>query len=1161
MALLPPRVIGPLSECSGSVRVQGQLTGATVTLLADGAIVGSGVASWPDQHFALSTPLGAGQMVVATQTVGMDTSPSSPESVEVQSKPPVVGSVGFLSHLNQCGECVWLEGLVPGAKVELRDGGTVLGQGESYDGNARFHLTMPLAAGMAVQAQQNACGMAGVVTDGPPVDILVEKLEVLPTPVVHAPLRECERRVTVSNIVHGATVTVMRSAGPNQQACFDLDTLWMGVNPPLVLGETVSARQELRGRCNLTSADAVPVVVDDNTPVPAANVVPPLCDGNTTVVLSGLVMGARVRILADGVELGMAESPVDGTYDFLVPPLVGGSTITAVQELCGEWSTSGDAVLVDPAPASLPTPKLHEPIYECGAAVRVSNVHVGARVYVYSDLLGAPIGERTAYTSQVDVPVAPLLIADDRIHAVQRGCGLVSSKSNTVVVGKLERIPAPRVAEPLYSCSTGVHVLDVVPGARVDVYVNGIFRGTGVGGGDDLHVGVSGSLDVGDSVTADQRLCQHRSPMSRPVIVQEFLGRWIQVGNDTAAGILAVHAALLHTGKILYFGGDQHTNSLNQNGDVDHTRLFDCTTRAITPVTGLPGNVDLFCSGHAQLADGRILAAGGTRNWGGGGVHPSGHFIGIRDSYLFDPADEQWHVTGKMVTQRADEVEEGLDIEKTGGKWYPTLVTLPDGRVLAVSGHPEVDDSRHNNNSLELYDVASGAWSIVGAADYANIDTVDARRYEYPRLHVLPDASVISMSPMANRRLEKWHPYTDATDWDDVIAPPPEGIYDNWFAQDTTSVMLPLRPQDRYQARVMQAGGSTPYILDTGNPAAGWTAAPRAMFDHPATGDMNPVRENADSIILPTGEIFIEGGLKSGLDDSTGVRAPETYDPATGTWRVLPASPVVRGYHSTALLMPDGAVWVAGSNFDAGTGLGNRELRIEIFEPWYFCGNRPGITDIAPMACHGEMIEITTPDAPAIARVVLVRCGSVTHNFNPDQRLVELEFHREGGDVLLAQVPSEASIAIVGYYLAFVIDTSGRPSTGRFVQICQGRRRGPRPWFDMEWWLWLRELFRDGRMPTPEEMRRVRREATGPAAPPIRRPMSKLGHGPGDQGGHGHGHRDGRERDDDDHGHHHGDDQHHDKSHDKSHDKKPAKGGSDDQPKGVGPGPGRKKKK
>ena len=256
----------------------------------------------------------------------------------------------------------------------------------------------------------------------------------------------------------------------------------------------------------------------------------------------------------------------------------------------------------------------------------------------------------------------------------------------------------------------------------------------------------------------------------------------------------------------------------------------------------------------------------------------------MRDAYIFDPADEQWHVTGKLATQRAGDVATGRDIEKTGGKWYPTLITLPDGCVLAVSGHPEMDDSRHNNNSLELYDPATGVWSIVGPVDYGNIDTVDARRYEYPRLHVLPDGTVISMSPMANRRLEKWHPYSDATDWDDVIGPPPEFIYDNWFAQDTTSVLLPLSPSDKYRARIMVVGGSRPYI----------------------------------------------------------------------------------------------------------------------------------------------------------------------HNFNPDQRHITLEFKREKGDVILANVPPEPNVAIMGYYLLFVIDSTGRPSTGRFVQICLGSRQRQRSRLDIE---------------------------------------------------------------------------------------------------------------
>ncbi|MGI8694608.1 MAG: galactose oxidase-like domain-containing protein [Geodermatophilaceae bacterium] len=1107
MALLPPRVIGPLSECSTRVRVQAQFTGATVTIYADGVQVGTGVASWSDDVFTLSSSLAAGQQVSATQTVGLETSISSPETVQVQAKPPVVGPVGFRSHLNQCGECVWLEGLVPGAKVELRDGVTTIASGESYDGNARFHLSTPLAAGMDIKAQQEACGAPGVLTDGPPVDILVEKLQSLPTPVVEAPLHECERRVTVSNIVHGATVTLLRSAGPNQSACFDLDSLWMGVNPPLVLGETISARQELLGRCKLTSADATPVMVQDNTPVPATDVVPPLCAGNTTVVLTGLVMGARVTISADGAGLGQAESPADGSYDFLVPPLVGGTTISASQELCGEWSAPGVGVLVDPAPASLPTPKVHDPLYECGAAVRVSNLHMGGRVYVYSTLLGAPIGERTVNADEVDVPVAPLLIEGDDIYAVQRGCGLISSKSGTVPVDKLERLGPPTVVSPLYSCENAVRVADVAPGARVDVYVDGIFRGSAASGGDTVTVGVSGQLEVGDEVTAVQRLCEDISGPSKPVVVEEFQGRWFRVGGDTAAEILAVHAALLRTGKIVYFGGDQHDGGLNAGGDVDHTRLFDCTTHSVTPVTGLPGNVDLFCSGHALLADGRVLAGGGTRNWGGGGIHPGSHFIGIRDAYLFDPADDLWHATGKMVTQRPADVAAGTDIEKTGGHWYPTLVGLPDGRVLAMSGHPEVEDSRHNNNSLELYDPGSGTWSLVGAADYANIDTVDARRFEYPRLHVLPDGTVITTTPMTNGNLEKWHPYTDATDWDHVISPAPEGIYDNGFAQDTSSILLPLSPADKYRARVLVAGGSTPFILDTDNPGAGWTATLRTMTGYPQPGDVNPVRENLDTVILPTGEIFAEGGLKNGSSDTTGVKRPELYNPATNTWKVLPEAERVRGYHSVALLMPDGAVWVAGSNFNAKPGIANRELRIEIFQPWYFCGRRPSIGDAAQQACHGEEFDIRTPDAADVQKVVLVRAGSVTHNFNVDQRHISLEFRRDKGNLLVARVPDNAAVAIVGYYLLFVIDSSGRPSTGRFIQICPGTSRSGLG-TDRDWWQRLRDQLDGGLDLDESEIRQLYRELLGTVAPPRRRLVveGRHGHGGGPTPHHDHDH-------------------------------------------------------
>ena len=71
MPLLPPRVIGPLSVCSAAVRVQGQVTGSTVDLFADGVHLGSGVAHWSDQTFSLNggVILTAGSKVTATRTL------------------------------------------------------------------------------------------------------------------------------------------------------------------------------------------------------------------------------------------------------------------------------------------------------------------------------------------------------------------------------------------------------------------------------------------------------------------------------------------------------------------------------------------------------------------------------------------------------------------------------------------------------------------------------------------------------------------------------------------------------------------------------------------------------------------------------------------------------------------------------------------------------------------------------------------------------------------------------------------------------------------------------------------------------------------------------------------------------------------------------------
>src|SRR6266851_2471519 len=164
------------------------------------------------------------------------------------------------------------------------------------------------------------------------------------------------------------------------------------------------------------------------------------------------------------------------------------------------------------------------------------------------------------------------------------------------------------------------------------------------------------------------------------------VGTWEVLEENSQ--VLAAHAALLPTGpggQILYFGGDEHDKGRHNRGLIDHTRLFDCATGQITTLPS-PAT-DVFCSGHAFLGDGRLLVAGGTESFATQDLTDfhHGHYPGIPSTWVFDPAKREWSRAADM----------------SGGRWYPTLVTLSDGQILALCGHPSASDhQRHVNNTL-----------------------------------------------------------------------------------------------------------------------------------------------------------------------------------------------------------------------------------------------------------------------------------------------------------------------------------------------------------------------------------------------------------------------------------------------------------------------------
>ncbi len=135
---------------------------------------------------------------------------------------------------------------------------------------------------------------------------------------------------------------------------------------------------------------------------------------------------------------------------------------------------------------------------------------------------------------------------------------------------------------------------------------------------------------------------------------------------------------------------------------------------------------------------------------------------------------------------------------------------------------------------------------------------------------------------------------------------------------------------------------------------------------------------------------------------------------------------VYRGYHSTATLLPDGRVLIAGAD---------GEDSAQIYSPAYlFNGARPSVTSAPSAVRHGETFFVETPDAASIADAMWVVPGSTTHSQNWTQRANHLEFTEVAGGLEIT-VPSNPNEAPPGYYMLFLINDNGVPSVAEWLPL------------------------------------------------------------------------------------------------------------------------------
>ncbi|WP_425432365.1 galactose oxidase-like domain-containing protein [Geodermatophilus amargosae] len=420
---------------------------------------------------------------------------------------------------------------------------------------------------------------------------------------------------------------------------------------------------------------------------------------------------------------------------------------------------------------------------------------------------------------------------------------------------------------------------------------------------------------------------------------------------------------------------------------------------------------------------------------GAGVTKDKQNFQGLDASYEFDVATETYRRTGRLDEAR----------------WYPTLIGLDGGRVLAVSGLDEYGRILPGDN--ELYDPATRTWT----------DQPDLFRYfpTFPALFRLADGRRVFYSGSntgygpaeAGRQPGIW----DVSDnsWQDV-----HGLEDAEYNE--TSASFFLAPVQDQRVGIVGGGlvGDSPESTTRFNVVdLDGSVAPRY---EPAPDYPSPVRY-LNAVTLPDDTTLLTGGSEDyrGNEESD-LHLTTIYDPETGTLDEAAPNFVGRNYHATALLLPDGRVMTMGSDplfADAEeTRTGTFDTRIEIYSPPYlFADERPAITGAPEEISRGSSFSVDV-EGTEVAEARLLRPSAVTHQTDTEQRSVALDVRPAscpegasghttadggahcpdgccGSGTVELTVPEEEGLTPSGWYTLVVLDSDGVPSPARWVHV------------------------------------------------------------------------------------------------------------------------------
>ncbi len=484
----------------------------------------------------------------------------------------------------------------------------------------------------------------------------------------------------------------------------------------------------------------------------------------------------------------------------------------------------------------------------------------------------------------------------------------------------------------------------------------------------------------------------------------------------------AITLGLLPSGKIASYG-TPGGNPGTQDG-----RTFDIWDPGQGIGAGhitLPGvaGVNSFCAAQAFRADGSLFIAGG----------------------IFDNGNDK----GSVVLNRTGTGVSGTNAKLANDRYYSTMITLPNGQQLIMGGsYPyqggwgdpqgSIDKGLMTGMTPEIYD--GNGWRSLFGAKSRDAFGPDNNRFWYPRAWIAPNGKVFGITAD-----KMW--FLDPSNNGSVTAMNFKEAQRNANSATDAPNVGPVSTAAMYDTgKILQVGGNS---YDNGT---GFLASSRATVidingGMPVVTDTAPMsvgRGWANATVLPTGQVAVTGGSKwNDRGDGDTVLQSEIWDPKTGRWSLGASGGVYRGYHSTAILMQNGALLLAGGGAPGPVANQN----VEVFYPPYLFATVNGKTALAPrpqivslstvQLQHGQSMQFELTSPNGLSQVVLIGLSTVTHSFNSGQRRYVAAF-TQAGNAVTVRNPANGNVAPPGYYQLVAIDQKGVPSPGVIVALGNG---------------------------------------------------------------------------------------------------------------------------